>query len=37
MNKFISEVDEAVKLSEEYRIIGNPFRIAASKFSQDAE
>ena len=37
MNKFISEVEESVKQSDEFRLIGNPFKIAASRFAQEAE
>jgi len=37
MNKFYKEVESAIKTTEEYRLIGNPYRIAASKFSTDAE
>lgn len=37
MSKFIHEVEDTIKSTDEYRLIGNPFRIAASKFAQDAE
>lgn len=37
MKKFINEVEEIIKTSEEYRILGNPYRISASKFATDVE
>ena len=37
MSKFIHEVEDTIKSTDEYRLIGNPYRIAASKFAQDAE
>lgn len=37
MKKFIHEVEDIIKTSEEYRILGNPYRISASKFATDVE